>query len=507
MMKSIFSLVPLKAQSNLDDRGRLSDIQATGLSLDSRKVKPGDLFLAYPGAAADGRHYIAQAIEKGAVAVFREDGSTKTVEWQEKVPIIAIKNLGEQVSGIAGEFYDHPSKAMEVMAVTGTNGKTSVTHLLAEAFTRLGKLGAVIGTMGSRVGFEPYNTDFKTTTPDPITLQAILRQFKDRGVNVVAMEASSHALHQHRLAAVSVGVGIFTNLTRDHLDYHQSMENYAEAKRFLFEMPSLRLGVFNGDDPAGAAWAKLFQHRYPSCAYMLQEAHPLGVDQLVRAGSPHFLSTGFRCDVETPWGKGKLTSSLLGRFNIQNMLAVLAVLGLKGYSLETILPVLAALKPIRGRMQILGGEPGEPLVVIDYAHTPDALEKILNASREHCRGKLTCVFGCGGDRDKGKRPIMGKIAERYADRVIITDDNVRHENPLQIVKDILAGCVRPDTMRVLSDRREAIQTALKEAVSGDVIVLAGKGHETYQIVGDRSWPFSEEAVVLEILRGIPCYFG
>lgn len=500
-MKTVLSLIPDLERSQIQRAEILNDLKITGLALDSRKVKPGDLFLGYPGADLDGRHYIRQAIEKGAVAVFQEfDKGMDRLSWQDKVPIIGIKNLSQKISGIAAEFYQHPSKNMLVIAVTGTNGKTSITHLLAGAFSQLGKKSAVIGTMGSGIFGGIYDTEYKTTTPDPIKLQSILRHFHDEKVEIVAMEASSHALHQYRLSAVNVAVGVFSNLTRDHLDYHKNLAHYADAKRRLFEMPCVRQGVFNLDDKVGAEWMQRFRDRYSTCGYTIQGEKNDQKNWTVSAHAIQFLSSGFRCQVETPWGKGALESSLMGDFNVQNILSVLSVLGMQGYSLETILPALSALKPIPGRMQILGGKGSYPLIIIDFSHTPDALEKALRAARKHCLGKLICVFGCGGNRDRGKRPEMGKLAESLADQVIVTDDNVRKENPGQIVNDILAGCQNPDKMCVLHDRRAAIQQAIQQAASDDVIVLAGKGHETYQIIGDHYLPFNEEQIVLEILK-------
>ena len=404
------------------------------------------------------------------------------------------------MSEIADLFYQSSSKDSLIIAVTGTNGKTSITHLLAQAFTQLGKQGAVIGTLVNCICGGNYDHACKTTTPDPITVQATLKQFKDQGVKVVAMEASSHALHQHRLKAVNVSMGIFANLTRDHLDYHGSMENYADAKQLLFNMPSIRYGVFNLGDPVGLRWAKQFQKQFAVCGYTLEETQLNEIPFVVLARTVQFHAAGFRCDVITPWGNGVLNSSLIGYFNVQNLLAVLSALGLLGYSLKDILAVLATLKPIRGRMQLLGGGEGKPLVIIDFAHTPDALEKALNASRRHCRGKLICVFGCGGNRDVGKRPIMGGIAEKLADQVIVTDDNVRFEDPNQISQAILKGCSQPDKIHVEHDRKKAIQWAIRQAKPEDVILLAGKGHERDQIIGDQYLPFNEEQIVLEILN-------
>ena len=500
-MKALILLLPKILQSLLSCEGALISITIQGLSLDSRAIKKGDLFFACVGTQQDGRDHIDQAIERGASAILRETQTDEPpIVWRGNVPIINVDHLNEKVSEMASIFYDYPSQKLLMIGLTGTKGKTSCSHLLANALMKLGQKSAVIGTMGSGIYGEPYDTSCHQTTPDPIFVQALLHRFVEEQVQAVTMEASSHALHQHRVKAVDFKIGVFTNLTRDHFDYHETAENYAAAKHLLFEMPSLEAGVFNLDDPIGAIWAREFQSHYPVCGYTLSVDRRFDELSIVRARSVEFHPRGFTLDLETPWGEATVTCALLGAFNVSNVLAVIAVLGLMHYKLSAIVETVEQFSTVPGRMQLVGGKNNQPLVVIDFAHTPDALEKALQAIRIHCRGKLICVFGCGGNRDRGKRPMMGHIAEMLAEQVIITNDNVRFEDPAVIVQDILAGCAHPEKIRVEHDRRLAIQQAIEQASSEDVILLAGKGHENYQIIGDQYLPFSELEIVRQGLR-------
>ncbi|WP_271410861.1 UDP-N-acetylmuramoyl-L-alanyl-D-glutamate--2,6-diaminopimelate ligase [Pseudomonas sp. Q1-7] len=451
------------------------------LTLDSRKVRPGDLFLAVPGAQHDGRIHIADAVARGAVAVAYEsvDAEVPEVTGAELIP---IKGLVGQLSAIAGRFYGEPSRAVRLVGVTGTNGKTSVSQLLAQALDQLGERCGIVGTLGT--GFYGELESGRHTTPDPLAVQATLADLKQTGARAVAMEVSSHGLEQGRVAALDFDVAVFTNLSRDHLDYHGSMEAYAAAKSKLFNWPNLRARVINLDDEFGRRLAAEF-HESRLFSYSLEDS-----SAFLYCREAHFDDHGVRAQLVTHQGEGLLRSPLLGRFNLSNLLAVVGALLAMDYPLADVLPVLPSLQGPVGRMQRLGG--GErPLVVVDYAHTPDALEKVLQALRPHVRGRLLCLFGCGGDRDRGKRPLMATVAERLADRVLVTDDNPRSEDPAQIFADILPGFTHVEQAEFVAGRGLAIAQLIASAGVDDVVLLAGKGHEDYQEIAGVRHPFSD----------------
>lgn len=451
------------------------------LSLDSRTVRPGDLFLAVPGAQVDGRAHIADALQRGAAAVAYEVEGVTVLPFT-GVPLIPVKGLLAQLSDIAGRFYGEPSRILDLIGVTGTNGKTSVTQLLAQALDRLGLHCGLIGTLGT--GFHGALQSGRLTTPDPIAVQATLNDLKKAGAKVVAMEVSSHALHQGRVAALAFDIAVLTNLSRDHLDYHGSLEAYAEAKARLFAWPSVKSQVLNLDDAFGqqlaadAAGGRVITYSLenPKATLYCRQAQ--------------FSDQGVRALLVTAQGEHTLVSSLLGRFNLSNMLAVVGTLMAMNYPLDDILKQLPGLQGPAGRMQRLGGGK-RPLVVVDYAHTPDALEKVLETLRPHAKGRLICLFGCGGERDRGKRPLMAAVAERLADRVLVTDDNPRGEAPEAIFDDIRPGFSQADAVPFVAGRGAAIARLIAEAASDDVIVLAGKGHEDYQEIAGARQPFSD----------------
>lgn len=451
------------------------------LTLDSRKVRPGDLFLAVPGLAQDGRAHIADAIARGASAVAYEAEGAAVVSAK-GAELVPIKGLVGQLSAIAGRFYGEPSRALRLVGVTGTNGKTSVSQLVAQALDLLGERCGIVGTLGT--GFYEALQSGRHTTPDPIAVQATLAELKHAGARAVAMEVSSHGLDQGRVAALDFDVAVFTNLSRDHLDYHGSMEAYGAAKAKLFSWPELKCRVINLDDEFGRQLAT--QSRESRLiGYSLEDA-----SAYLFCREASFGDHGVQARLVTPQGEGLLRSPLLGRFNLSNLLAVVgALLGL-GYPLDEILSVMPRLQGPVGRMQRFGGE-GLPLVVVDYAHTPDALEKVLEALRPHVQGRLLCLFGCGGDRDRGKRPLMAQVAERLADVVLVTDDNPRTEDPAQIVAEIRAGFATPETVEFVHGRADAIARLIGKAQVGDVVVLAGKGHEDYQEIAGVRHPFSD----------------
>jgi UDP-N-acetylmuramoyl-L-alanyl-D-glutamate--2,6-diaminopimelate ligase len=478
----------------------LPDIDITDLNLDSRKVKGGCLFFAYPGTQVDGRDYIKEAVDCGAVAVLYEpEDEDRKIKWISEVPIIPVRNLAQKTGYIAAKFYHNPSHDMLVIGITGTNGKTSGSYLLANALQLLGKKTAIIGTMGSGLPGDLCQVEH-ITTPDPITLQAAIKRFYVQGVECVVIEASSHALDQGRVAGVEFDMGIFTNLTRDHLEYHGSIANYTKAKRKLFALPALKYAVLNIADPVGLGWFnELKQKDDLKIMVFSQKEIKKEIKNLIYINNVGLHANGFDCNVFTPYGQGQLKSSLLGRFNIDNLLVVLSSLLLLGYPLDKVLKVIAQLQTVPGRMATYGGK-CKPLVVVDYAHTADALFKALSSLKEHCQGKLFCIFGCGGSRDRAKRTGMAQVAEKLADHVIITDDNPRLEDPDAIIKDILTGFDKPELVQVERNRELAIRKTIQSANKGDIILLAGKGHENYQIVGDKYLPFSEAEIVKQTLK-------
>jgi UDP-N-acetylmuramoyl-L-alanyl-D-glutamate--2,6-diaminopimelate ligase len=467
-------------------------IKPKALTTDSRQVAEDSLFLAYPGEHVDGRQFIGQAIAQGATAVIWEkENFAWDVRWQ--TPNIAIDALRNQAGVIADSFYDHPSTKMWMIGITGTNGKTSCSHWLAQTLNALGRKTAVIGTLGNGIADSRSGalSAAINTTPDPILLHGMLADYLQQGAVSVAMEVSSHGLQQGRANGVHFDVALFTNLSRDHLDYHGDMESYAAAKKKLFEWEGLSCAVLNTDDAFGADMATgLVEAGKQVLTYGLDSGE-------IRGSHLMFSEQGLSMQVDTPYGQSLLNANLLGRFNAYNLLAVLATLLASEVELEQAIKVMGGIRSVSGRMQQLGG--GEqPLVVVDYAHTPDALEKVLLALREQTRNQLICVFGCGGDRDSGKRPIMGEIASRLADKVIVTSDNPRHEDSHNIIKGIVAG-MRGD-YEVEAERHVAISHAIHAAQPGDIVLIAGKGHEDYQEIGGVKYPFSDQKVAEEALH-------
>ena len=455
-----------------------ADADIGGITLDSRHVRDGDLFVAFPGLRHDGRDYIAQAVAAGAAAVVLE--SQGAVAHQLAVPSVQIEGLAEQLSALADRFYQQPSAALQVIGITGTNGKTSVSQMLAQALDRLGSRCGVIGTLGS--GLAGALIDHGMTTPDAVAVQAQLASMRDQGASHVAMEVSSHALDQHRVAAVRFAVAVFTNLSRDHLDYHGTMAAYGEAKARLFQR-DLQAAVINLDDAFGRELAE--RCAAPVVGYSLSDpAATLYCRELVCD------SLGLNARLQVQAREFALRSPLLGSFNMSNLLAVLGSLLALGVDAGAAVEQVAQLQPPAGRMQRLGG--GDlPLVVVDYAHTPDALEKALTALHQHAAGRVVCIFGCGGDRDNGKRPMMARVAEQFAEAVVVTDDNPRTEPSQQIIEQICQGAEHPQALTVIPNRAQAIASTIAAARPGDVILLAGKGHENYQEIDGVRHPFSD----------------
>ena len=475
-------------------------VNVTGLALDSRRLRAGEAFVAVRGSRGHGLEHLTQALSRGAGAVVWEPAHDVDAP-QVDVPCVAVERLAWHVGEIAARFYDEPAHRMFVAGVTGTDGKTSTTHLVAQALERLGRPCAYLGTLG--IGRLDRLEEATHTTPDPIALQGCLADFADTGIDACAMEVSSHALDQNRIGGIAFDAVVLTNLTRDHLDYHRTVEHYAAAKRRLFEVQDGRALILNRDDPHGAQWIGQMEaqgRRDSLCVYGLEGIRPASPRYVIgRDLTLH--EDGLSLRVETQNGQASLRSRLLGRFNAYNLLAATAVLIESGTSLETAAAALAACGTVPGRIEGFRSAGGGPLVVVDYAHTPKALEQVLEALRAHVRGRLTCVFGCGGDRDAGKRPLMGSAAARLADRVLVTDDNPRSETPSDITDQILAGidpAVRAQ-ITVEHDRGRAIRTAVSQARAGDVVLVAGKGHETTQTYGREVRDFSDRAFVAGLL--------
>lgn len=466
----------------------LENVNIARLTADSRKVTPGVAFAAYPGERLDGRDFIGQAMAAGTSAVlWEQEGFAWKDEWS--VPNCAVAGLREKIGEIASEIYGAPSEKLWVIGVTGTNGKTSCAHWLAQALGALGKKTAVVGTLGN--GFPGALSPALNTTPDPIVLQESLADYLAEGAECVAMEVSSHGLAQGRVNGTHFAVALFTNLSRDHLDYHGDMESYGAAKAKLFGWPGLKYAVLNLDDSFGAELVgKLGCSGVQVVGYTLSGAET-STQLRVEGRNLRVDASGIRFEAVTPWGKAEIASPMLGRFNAANLLGVLAALLVSGVGLEQTAQILSHVQPATGRLHRLGGY-GQPLVVVDYAHTPDALEKALETLKEitPAGGRLVCVFGCGGGRDKGKRPLMGAAAARLADESLVTSDNPRNEDPDIIIDEIVAG-MGGSNYRVVADRAEAIKLAVLGAKQNDVILVAGKGHEDYQEIAGVRHPFND----------------
>jgi UDP-N-acetylmuramoyl-L-alanyl-D-glutamate--2,6-diaminopimelate ligase len=523
----------VKAKSKVEGRGTREGglapaewkaIGALGirrLANDSRAVRPGDTFVAYPGQSRDGREYIPQALDHGAASVLWERAGLRwNPQW--RAPNLGVRQLRRHAGEIANRVHGRPSARLYVIGVTGTNGKTTCSQWIAQALTRAGRRCAVIGTLG--YGLRAPLKPLVNTTPDALWLHAQLAEFSRRGAQAVAMEVSSIGLDQDRVAGVEFDVALFTNLSRDHLEYHRTLRRYGAAKARLFAWETLRHAVVNLDDDFGAALARRI--RRPGLKVIGYGFGTTRGAPVARVTGSNLVTSarGVSFDAKTPWGTARVTSPVLGRHNAYNLLGTLAVLLASGVTLQQAVAALSTLKPVPGRLQRLGGGP-RPLVVVDYAHTPDALEQALltlrdllsssgsgvpgsgsdarkqrgrNSKLDTRNPELICVFGCGGDRDRGKRPQMGRVAAALADRVVVTSDNPRGEDPRRIIDDIVGGVRGAGGGMVIEpDRRAAILHAVREARRGDIVLLAGKGHETYQEIRGARRPFSDAAVAQE----------
>lgn len=490
MMAASQSVVPAMALSEILGGSPCAgaDTMIAGMQLDSRKICPGDLFLAMPGELHDGRHFIEQAVANGAAAVVAEAPVSGFVD-DIPVPLVEIPELRLEAGLLAAQFYRNPSRDLHMVGITGTNGKTTTSRLLAQLGRTLGKSCGVIGTLGATLTDDVAEAG--NTTPDPIALQRQLAQWREQAVFAVSMEVSSHALVQGRVNGVEFETGIYTNLSHDHLDYHGSMDAYGRAKLQLFAMEGLRHAVINADDEFSTQVRAVIDAGVQILTYSAS-----GAVADVWVEKTEFHPGGVRGELHSPWGTAPFSSPLPGDFNLANLAAAVSALALAGEDLLAILEAVSNLRPVPGRMQAIPNTLGLQ-VIVDYAHTPDALEQVLLALKPHVSGALVSVFGCGGDRDREKRQVMGRVACGLCDRVVITSDNPRSEPPLAIMRDIEAGC--SGDYALVEDRAAAIAQALTEARAGDCVVIAGKGHEDYQIVEGERLHFSDEAQARDVL--------
>lgn len=475
----------------------LNAVTVTSLELDSRKIRAGDTFVAMIGQQTDGRRFIDTAIANGANAVIASACSQHahaSLEYRGDVPVVFVEQLDMQLSAIAGKLYPHPQ--MRLIGVTGTNGKTTITQLIAQWLQLLGESAAVMGTTGN--GFLHNLQPAANTTGSAVEVQKTLATLAQQGAQTTALEVSSHGLVQGRVKDLNFAAGVFTNLSRDHLDYHGTMEAYAQAKMSLFTEHQCQQAIINVDDPIGVQWFAELE-RGIAVSLQLQPS----AERTLWATRVDYAQSGITLEFDGCFGTGRFQAPLIGEFNATNLMLALATLLSLGFDKQALLDSAAQLQPVLGRMELFQA-PGRAKVVVDYAHTPDALEKALQALRVHCQGKLWAIFGCGGDRDKGKRPMMAEIAERLGDRVILTDDNPRSEDGSQIIADMLAGLTSPQLAIVEHDRFKALQHALQHAHADDIILLAGKGHEDYQVLSHQTIHYSDRESAQQLLGIQPC---
>lgn len=486
----------------LDTKLKNSGIQH--ISLDSRAVAKQDAFLAYVGFNNDARNYFAQAAERGAKAIVYESENLQPEQqqWLQQhtdIQQFAVANLIDKLPKLAKDFYGNPSQHQHIIGVTGTNGKSSIVHGLTQLYSMLNEPTAMIGTLG--IGRIDELSKNRFTTPDAVITQRTLREFADAGIETVCMEVSSHALLQDRVANVAIDTAIFTNLTRDHLDYHQTMQAYGEAKSRLYKFDSVEHVIVNLDDP----WLFEQLNHIPLGKLVVgitlqNKSHP----RVAKLFSVRDIQNNDQEQVftlQTEAQQFTVRTPLLGTFNVSNVVAMLAAVHLDGFALEEVAPLLARLQVVPGRLQRVSN-PAQPLVVVDFAHTPDAMKNALLTLKPHCNGKMICVFGCGGERDRGKRQLMGEVAQHHCDKIIVTDDNPRNEDPTQIAQHILQGIQQHNDVVVMHDRKQAIQHAIDKAGPNDCVLIAGKGHETTQTAGGIEFEFNDVAVAKECLARV-----
>lgn len=476
--------------------GVVPRLPISGITSNSRGVKKDDLFIAQAGLTRHAIDFVAEAVQAGAVAVLYD---AYDPYCQQRIPLlqkqfdvtwIALPELQKVTGEIASRYYGNPSQDCKLIGVTGTDGKTSVTHLLVQALVRLKQNVGSVGTLGYGIGNHLTMTNY--TTPDAITLQSLIFELTRQGCKTLVMEVSSHALEQYRVSGCSFDIAVLTNLGSDHLDYHGTRQHYAKAKSALFEFAGLSRRVLNLKDEFGKSLAAKHADNQV-ISYTTDSGKGPVADVVLLHGE--LTPQGLHVSASTPLGNVDIQSALIGRFNIDNLLACISVLIGLDFSVEQIEQAMQGLQPIPGRMQYFPAQSNQPAVVIDFAHTEQALAACLDSIKDSCHGDIYCVFGCGGDRDQSKRSKMGRVAEQMADHVFITDDNPRHESPEAIVEDILSGIQQPLEVRIIHDRQIAIETAMSQADNNDLVLIAGKGHEQIQIVGDQRLPFSDARVV------------
>ena len=492
-------LTPFFNNADINPVNSLEEISIKGMTLDSRVIKQGDLFVALQGAISDGRTFIGNAINAGASVVLSETKDKivhGNIRFEQDIPVIDVFELNKHLSAIAMRFYFPSSNLHAVTAITGTNGKTTIASLLANSYMLLGQKSAQMGTIGNGL-YGQLETSLNTTL-DAISVCRELSQYQCQGAQHTVMEVSSHGLIQNRVAAIPFKTAIFTNLTRDHLDYHGTMQAYADAKKILFEEFPLQHRIINADDSVGKAWLAEFSD---AIAYGFNVKPHSPTQQYFSVTKVDYLAQGLAFKFSSSWGDGFIETRFYGDFNISNIAAVSCALLADGFSIQNIQTVIAQLAVVPGRMEQYVFEQKKLTFVVDYAHTPDALQNALKALQNHKQqGRIIAVFGCGGDRDKGKRPEMAKAAEQGADQVVIVDDNPRSENAQQIVDDIKKGLTDPDKALVIHDRKQAILHLLATASENDIILVAGKGHEDYQIFGDKKVHYSDRECLSELIE-------
>lgn len=489
--KRLVSIIPERFHGQISDQLLVCDIQT-----DSREVSPGALFIALKGIRSDGEKYISNAVENGAVAILVEDQHLATV-LKVEVPVIGIENLKDHVSEIAGKFFNFPSNSLNVVGVTGTNGKSTITSLVAQLNALAGTQSGIVGTLGyGLINKELVETGM--TTPDIVKSYRIFAELKDAGAKSAAMEVSSHGIHQKRVEDIHFNVAVISNITRDHLDYHGSFEEYAETKKSFLLSSHCDTAVVNVDDKECASIIPRLEKTNKSFV-------TYGIDNekaQVKATIEGYSETGISAAVKTPWGNKQIVCPLVGKFNLSNLLAAISACCMSGVNFEKVINGVSRLNAVSGRLQkvVVEDEFKLPNVFIDYAHTPDALEQVMKAVKKHVASKLWVVFGCGGDRDKGKRSEMGRIAADLADRVVVTSDNPRTENPEMIIEDIMQGAKHHTAVEAIAERHLAISVAIGSCDHDDFVLVAGKGHEDYQIIGTQKLPFSDYLVAQDALN-------
>ena len=476
---------------------KITDCEIKNITLDSRKANQGTLFCAIKGHNIDARKFIPQTIENNVTAILADSDTTDYIELIDNTQVIYITNLNSKLSAIAGNFYSHPSKKTNLIGITGTNGKTTISQIISQWITILNHKAATMGTIGN--GIYGNLTETANTTGSALDIQENLAEFNSLGANYTTMEVSSHGLVQNRVDDLDFDITVFTNLTQDHLDYHNTMEEYFDAKALLFTKFNSKYKIINSTDPYGQKLINKIEDKDSIICITKKDECTNCAGNYVCLNTVEYNNQGTIISFNSSFGNGTLQTKLIGPFNVSNLLQALAAMFALGFNKEDICHAANQLEPVVGRMEVFS-KSNKPTIIIDYAHTHDALEKALEAARIHTLGELWCVFGCGGDRDTAKRPLMAQAAEQFADNVIITNDNPRTEDEDTILNDVLAGIKNKDNVKVIKDRYEAIEYSIKNARKTDIILVAGKGHEDYQIFGTEKVHYSDRESACKVLK-------